>query len=245
MGTAAKPWKSAHSVADALRRMIADGRLKDGMCLPDEAELMLQFGVSQATVRNAIRLLEAERLVETGSSTESRTQLGGTELETAAQRGSGLLDLAGATIADVLTTRAGIEPLSARLIAESSDNAALDEVERLITVHVPAGWQSGQLAEATARFHRRLVELSGNETLAMIAGMLDEITVRHSAAAIDRRSVSESEYDKLCRSYRRLLDLLRAHDGPGAEAHWRRHMDTTRGLMVRGFENTKVRDMMD
>jgi DNA-binding FadR family transcriptional regulator len=224
--------------------MIADGQLKDGDCLPDETELMVQFGVSQPTVRDAIRLLESECAVEISPSAEGGAQLTGAEVETVAQRGALLLDLAGATIADVLTTRAGIEPLAARLIAESSNNDALAEVEKLITEHVPAGWQTGHLAEATASFHRRLVELSGNETLTMIAGMLDGINVRHTAAAIDRRSVSQSEYDKLCRSYRRLLDFLRAHDGPGAEAHWRRHMDTTRGLMVRGFENTKVRDMM-
>jgi DNA-binding FadR family transcriptional regulator len=167
------------------------------------------------------------------------------ESETVAGTFALLLDLAGATIADVLTTRAGIEPLAMRLLAESKDECALDELERLVTVDVPAGWRSGHLAQVTARFHRRLVELSGNQTLTMIAGMLHDITVRHTAAAIRRaRGVPESEYDKLFRSYHRLLELLRAHDGPGAEAHWRRHMDTARGKMVRGFENTKVRDMM-
>jgi GntR family transcriptional repressor for pyruvate dehydrogenase complex len=242
VGGAVKPQKSARAVADALRRMIAEGHLKDGDNLPDGAELMLQFGVSRPTIRDAFRLLEAERLDEVGLGNEAEFREA--ESETLAQSAL-LLDLAGATIADVLTTRAGIEPLAVRLLAESRDNDALDEVEKLITIDVPAGWQSGHLAEATAGFHRRLVELCRNETLAMISGMLNEITVRHAVAAIGvRRGVSQSEYDKLCRSYRRLLEFLRAHDGPGAEAHWRRHMDTTRGLMVRGFENAKVRDMM-
>ncbi|ETB42811.1 GntR family transcriptional regulator [Mycobacterium avium subsp. hominissuis 10-5606] len=236
--------ESARTVAEALRRMIADGRLKDGDDLPDETGLMLHFGVDHSVIRDAIRILETEGVVEMGPNAERGAQRGEAEPETVAGPSALLLDLAGATIADVLTTRAGIEPLAARLLAESNNDYALNEIEGLITVDVPAGWRSGDLAETTARFHRRLVELSGNETLAMIAGMLHDITVRHTAAAIGRaRPVPESEYDKLSRSYQRLLKLLRAHDGPGAEAHWRRHMDTARGIMVRGYENAKVRDM--
>jgi DNA-binding GntR family transcriptional regulator len=56
--------------------------------------------------------------------------------------------------------------------------------------------------------------------------------------------VSKAEYDKLLRSYRRLLTLLRAGDGAAAEAHWRRHLDTARELLLEGFENIKVRDVM-
>jgi DNA-binding FadR family transcriptional regulator len=244
VGGAVKPSKSARVVADAIRQMIAAGQLIDGDYLPDDSELMAQFGVSQPTIRQAVRQLQSEGLIDDGPNAQSRTQFREAELHVA-QPAALLLDLAGATIADVLTTRAGIEPLCARLLAESRDTDALKEIEKLITKDVPISWRSGHLAQATAKFHRRLVELSGNEPLAIVAGMLDEITVRHTAAAIGRRrGVTQSEYDKLCRSYHRLLELLRAHDGPGAEEHWRLHMDTTRGLLVRGYENTRVRDIL-
>lgn len=245
MGDAGNRPKSARLVANELRRMITEEQPKGEPFVPDEAGLMLQFGVTQSTLHAAIRLLEAEGIVEVSPSARKGAQRDEGEADTVAKPAALLLDLAGATIADVLTTRAGIEPLAARLLAESHDNDALEEIERLITIEVPAAWRSGHLAEETARFHRRLVELSGNETLAIIAGMLNEVTVRHSVSAMGRkRGVSQSEYEKLSRSYHRLLELLRAHDGPGAEAHWRRHMDTVRGIMVRGYENAKVRDMM-
>ncbi|MET0457359.1 MAG: FCD domain-containing protein, partial [Mycobacterium sp.] len=94
-------------------------------------------------------------------------------------------------------------------------------------------------------FHRRMVELSGNATLTIIAGMLHEITVRHTAFAIkEHRPVSKADYEKLMRSYRRLMALLRAGDGPGAEAHWRKHLDTSRDLLLKGMETVKVRDVM-
>ena len=90
-----------------------------------------------------------------------------------------------------------------------------------------------------------MVELSGNATLTMMAGMLHEITVRHTAFVFkENRPVSKADYDKLMRSYRKLMKLFRARDGAAAEAHWRKHLDVARELDVEGLENVKVRDVM-
>jgi len=66
--------KTAELVAGTLRRMVVDGQLKDGDFLPNEAELMAHFGVSRPTLREAVRVLESERLVEVrrGSRTGAR-----------------------------------------------------------------------------------------------------------------------------------------------------------------------------
>jgi GntR family transcriptional regulator, transcriptional repressor for pyruvate dehydrogenase complex len=90
-----------------------------------------------------------------------------------------------------------------------------------------------------------MVELSGNATLTIIAGMLHEISVRHTAFAInERQPVPKADYDKLMRSYRRLMHLVRSGDGAAAEAHWRRHLDNARNLLLEGLETVKVRDVM-
>ena len=69
----------------------------------------------------------------------------------------------------------------------------------------------------------------------MIAGMLHEITVRHTAFVFkERRPVSKADYEKVMRSYRRLMEFMRSGDGAAAEAHWRKHLDMTRNLMLEG-----------
>jgi GntR family transcriptional regulator, transcriptional repressor for pyruvate dehydrogenase complex len=237
--------KTAELVAGTLRRMVVDGQLRDGDFLPNEAELMSHFGVSRPTLREAVRVLESERLVEVrrGSRTGARVRVPGPEI--VARPAGLLLELSGATIADVMVARAGIEPMAVRLLAESATPEAVDELETMLEEDIPAGWQSGRLAEATGDFHRRMVELSGNATLTIIAGMLHEITVRHTAFAIkEHRQLSKADYDKLARSYRRLLQLVRAGDGPAAETHWRKHLDTARDLLLKGLEDVKVRDVM-
>lgn len=244
-GTPVRSPKTAELVAGTLRRMVVDGQLSEGDFLPNEAELMAHFGVSRPTLREAVRVLESERLVEVrrGSRTGARVRVPGPEI--VARPAGLLLELSGATIADLLVARSGIEPLAVRLLAESITPEALDELESILAEDVPAAWESDRLAEVTGDFHRRMVELSGNATLTIMAGMLHEITVRHTAFAInEHHQVSKADYDKLIRSYKRLLGLLREGDGPGAEAHWRKHLDTARNQMLKGLETVKVRDVM-
>ena len=114
--------KTAELVAGTLRRMVVEGQLRDGDFLPNEAELMSHFGVSRPTLREAVRVLESERLVEVrrGSRTGARVRVPGPEI--VARPAGLLLELSGATIADVMVARAGIEPMAVRLLAESASS---------------------------------------------------------------------------------------------------------------------------
>lgn len=244
-GSTVRSPKTAELVAGTLRRMVVEGQLTDGDFLPNEAELMAHFGVSRPTLREAVRVLESERLVEVrrGSRTGARVRVPGPEV--VARPAGLLLELSGATIADLLTAKAGIEPMAARLLAESGSAEAFAELDILLEELVADGWQSERLAENTGAFHLRVVQLSGNATLGMIAGMLHEITVRHTAFVFnERRPVSKSDYEKLMRSYRKLMVFLRAGDAAGAEAHWRKHLDVSRELLLTGLESVPVRDVM-
>ncbi|MGI8874304.1 MAG: GntR family transcriptional regulator, partial [Egibacteraceae bacterium] len=53
-----------HRVANALRKEIQEGVYGPGDQLPSEAQLVERFGVSQPTVRAAVRVLRAEGIVE-------------------------------------------------------------------------------------------------------------------------------------------------------------------------------------
>ncbi len=244
-GTAVRSPKTAELVAGTLRRMVVEGQLIDGDFLPNEAELMTHFGVSRPTLREAVRVLESERLVEVrrGSRTGARVRVPGPEI--VARPAGLLLELSGTTIADLLTAKSGIEPMAARLLAESGPVEAFDELDQMLEALISEGWRSGRLAETTGAFHLRVVQLSGNATLSIVAGMLHEITVRHTAFVFkERRPVSKADYDKLIRSYRKLMQFLRAGDAEGAEAHWRKHLDTSRELLLTGLESVPIRDVM-
>lgn len=56
--------KAAELVAEALRGRILRRELVPGDRLPSESQLMSQYGVSRPTLREALRLLEAQELLE-------------------------------------------------------------------------------------------------------------------------------------------------------------------------------------
>jgi GntR family transcriptional repressor for pyruvate dehydrogenase complex len=219
--------KTAELVARTLRRMVVEGQLKDGDFLPHEAELIAHFGVRR------------------GSRTGARVRVPGPEI--VARPAALLLALSGATLADVLTARIAIEPPAAKMLAESGTDEAHAELRQMAEA-IPASWEAGTLAATSAQFHRRMVELSGNATLGIVAGMLQEISERHTAAAISGipdNKIPRAEYTKLYKSYVKLADLVEARRGDAAETHWRRHMEAAGAAMLKGHEKTRVRDIMD
>src|SRR4029078_2614827 len=129
--------KTAELVAGTLRRMVVDGQLKDGDFLPNEAELMAHFGVSRPTLREAVRVLESERLVgvRRGSRPGGPVRVPGPEI--VARPAGLLLELSGATIADVMVARAGIEPMAAPRLAESGNAEAFDELDKMLDEQIP------------------------------------------------------------------------------------------------------------
>jgi DNA-binding FadR family transcriptional regulator len=242
---AVRPPKTAELVAQTLRKMIVDGQLKDGDFLPYEADLMTHFQVSRPTLREAVRVLESDRLVEVrrGSRTGAKVLVPGPEI--VARPAALLLALSGTTLGDVMKARVGIEPYAARLLADEGTQRAHEELRRVVE-GIPEAREAGRLAQASADLHRRMVELSGNATLALIAGMLHEISERHTTAAILREQnvVPKAQYTKLLRSYERLVDLVSARNGSAAEAHWRRHMEVASAALLKGYEKTEVRDIL-
>jgi DNA-binding FadR family transcriptional regulator len=237
--------KTSELLTSTLRKMIVDGELKEGDFLPHESELMDHFQVSRPSLREALRILESDRLIEVrrGSRTGARVRVPGPEI--VARPAALLLELSGATLADVMAARIAIEPPAARRLAELGTPDQHNEIKRLVA-DIPAADKGAGVAHASANLHRRIVELSGNATFALIAGMLHEISMRHTTAAVlAARHVPKTQYAMLIRSYNRFVSLVQDRDGVGAEQHWRRHMENASAPLLKGYERTKVRDIMD
>ncbi|MFJ6852351.1 FadR/GntR family transcriptional regulator [Streptomyces sp. NPDC091271] len=245
-----RPPKTGELVARRLRRMIVEGELSDGDFLPHEAELLAQFGISRPTLREGVRVLEAEGLVELrrGSRTGARVTAPGPE---AVARPAGLqLQLGGATLADVYVARGSIEPPAARLLALTGDEERYDALQAALEHERGSLGDPDRFAVGSAQFHLRLVELSGNQTLAVMAGMIHEIILRQSRLAVREReerapSIGRVHHGKALRSYEKLVSLVRSGQGEAAEDFWRRHLEVADELVLAGREATRVVDILD
>jgi DNA-binding FadR family transcriptional regulator len=245
-----RPPKTGELVARRLRRLIVEGGLSDSEFLPNEASLMEHFGVSRPTLREAFRVLESEGLIELrrGSRTGARVTVPGPE---AVARPAGLLlQLGGATLADVYAARSAIEPASARLLALSGDESRYAALEEALEEERANLGNSELFATGTAIFHLRLVQLSGNQTLALMAGMVHEIIVRHTQRAVRANEIKDAEglqedYRRALRAYEKLVKLVRLGRADEAERFWRKHLEVADQLVLAGHEATRVLDILE
>src|SRR4051794_11198101 len=205
-------------IADELRAMIVSGQLSEGDSLGREPELVERFGVSRPSLREALRILEAEGLI-----TVVRGVYGGVVVHEpnhrmTARTASLVLRARNVSLADVSEARAEIEPLAAKAIASKrSRRAAVAELNELIDKEEAAIEDPESFGVANAEFHERLVSLGGNQTLAIVTEMLNEIVVRVVAAVSKGDDAVESLTTRRrgLRSQRRLLELIDAGDAAG------------------------------
>ena len=227
--------------------------LKPGMRLPTESELMVQFGVSRPTLREAFRILEAESLINV------RRGVGGGALVTTPDIAIGaryvglLLQLDGATIADVYEARTALEPICAGLMATRRQPADITALQRVIDRAAepidadPNGIPDPQAWPATTyEFHDLVPKGSGNKTMALQGALLQEVVAMHYAATIGDRRANNSSPQRFTGCWRpsqaRQAHRRRRHDG--AREHWLRHMQTAaKTLLGDDLKNKQLVDL--
>lgn len=235
VGTPMRAPKTAELIAHHLRRQIVKGDLKPGETLPPEVQLMEQFGVSRPTLREAFRILETESLIGVRRGARGGARVLEPDPMVAARHVGLLLQLQGTTVQDVYEARMVTEPPCARLLAEvrtDQDVADLRAVVEELRELVAGGFEQtpdlSRWSGVTYRFHELIMQRCGNRTLAVQGAVLADIVETHLQLSL-AKGMGEIEqparFQKTIKSYSKLVDLVEKGDGPGAEAHWRSHME--------------------
>ena len=214
-------------IADELRSLILSGELSDGDSLGREPELVERFAVSRPSLREALRILEAEHLITVVRGVRGGVVVNAPDGRFTARTAAMVLRARNVSVADVFQARALLEPLAARAIASMKRRRTVVAKLRAIVDEVEASIDDPEaFGVAFARFDEQLVALAGNQTLAIVDEMLNEILNRTVTAITRSRDVETTlAYRRLgIRSLRRLVELLDAGDAAGADAHWRAHL---------------------
>ena len=222
--------KTAEIVANAIRRQITGGELKEGDSLPPEAHIIEEFSVSRPTVREAFRILESEKLISVSRGARGGARVHVPKATQVARYAGFVLQSRKASYRDVYEARILIEPPAARLVAERHSEDATRILRGVIEAAREAS-VDGDFGRAVAAFHSRLIELTGNQTLILISGMLEGIVAEYQSRTSRTNrgagKTSPAETEAGLKSQAKLVDLIEAGDGPGAEAHWRAHMENS------------------
>jgi GntR family transcriptional regulator, transcriptional repressor for pyruvate dehydrogenase complex len=232
-------------IADELRALIVSGELTEGDSLGHEPDLVERFGVSRPSLREALRILEAEGFVTVVRGVRGGVVVHQPDERMTARTAALVLQARNVALADVFEARSLLEPIAARSIAGARGRAAaIKELRELIDEQ--ASWIDDpvRFGAANAAFHERLVALGGNQTLTIVAEMLNEIVSRAVTAVSQGTESTASVRRRGIRSQERLLALIDAGDGAAAEEHWRAHMKVV-GRVLLGQEAATVVDLLN
>ena len=235
-------------VADAIKQLVVDQGLSAGDRLPGEADLIAQFGMAKGTIREAMRILEAQGLIET------RTGPGGGSFvrQVSQERARALLGnyfyFKDITIADIYDLRRVLEPELAAQLAGRLPESVLQQLERDIALYAspPTTLEEERRHQVQSlRFHARLARYAENALLGFVidfmATMLSDITVsRHLYDPPNQRLWSRG---LACQA--ELVRALRAGDAVRARQVMTEHMDMARDYMLRQEAEVAKRFMAD
>ncbi|MGP9821306.1 FadR/GntR family transcriptional regulator [Salinarimonas sp. NSM] len=221
-------------VAETIKGWIHERGLVPGDRLPQERELIALFRVSRGTMREALKLLEAQGLLRIRTGPSGGAQVAEPSVEHAAELLGNYFFFKDLTIRDIYAIRKRLEPdLAASVAAVASDA----DVRRLLAAMTPyEGPAFGAEEErrqwiAELEFHDVLVSMAPNPLLAFTCGfairLLKELAVCRTI--YERPSPELRQRGRLYQL--ELIDALRARDPDAAHSVVEAHMRFAEGVM--------------
>lgn len=197
---------------DTLREAILSGELKPGQALT-EMDLARQLGVSRAPIREALRILNSEGLVET-----------------IAYRGTTVTRLTRDDIEEIYSMRLLLESYALERVMAAGGPARFGRLRGMLDVMISAGGR-GDLSAVNALdrdFHDALIEMSGHQLLATIWQTV-AMKVRQIMALVNRRN---ADLTQIAHNHLPLLEAMEAGDLARAQAILRGHIATAGDLIA-------------
>lgn len=242
-----KPREKPQQVADELRRLIVGGELDEGDSLGHEPDLIERFGVSRPSLREALRILEAEGLISVVRGVQGGVVVHRPDQRLTARTAAIVLQSRNVPLADVFEARTIIEPAAVRLVASGrSRRGCARKLRALVAEEAETIEDPAAFGQANARFHEELVAMAGNQTLTIVAEMLNEVVARAVTVVSQTDSLGQSAATRRrgVRSQERLISLIENGEADAAEAHWRTHMGIV-GRVMLGQKAKTVVDLLD
>jgi DNA-binding GntR family transcriptional regulator len=194
-GRAESARQLGHSIADAIVDAVAQGSLEPSERII-EADLARQFEVSRVPIREAIKLLQVQGI-----------------LNVTPNRGARVASFDPLMIDQVYEARIALERIAVRdaMRAYRREPRLLDGLREIISrMERMARWSDWvEFRKCDVAFHREICRASGNE----IVLKLLEALAQHITIIFGRELASERNFGVVIDQHRKLLDMFERGDG--------------------------------
>ncbi len=191
-------------VADRLRELILSGGMEP-QARVNELELCERFGTSRTPLREAIKILATEGLVEL-----------------LPNRGARVASLTAAEIDEMVQVVAGLEAVAAELACQRADEDEIDAIEADTAAMAEAFERRDENAYFTLNraIHEGLMAAARNRTLSQLYANLSSRIQRMRYTA----HKTEAQWQRAMDEHRAMATLLRARDGERLAALMKAHI---------------------
>ena len=239
--------KAAERVAAELRREIATGNLRPGDRLHSEKQLQEQFDISRPTLREAMRLLESESLIEVARGQHGGARVTALDLAVVGRQVGLCLQLDGVTLQDVWQARTFFEPPAAGLLARNGDRAAIAAMEANVAAAHAALDNPTEYGVLIGQFSQILTSYCGNRTIHLFATLIDDI-VRRQHVDVTVKTYSQQGVERMrklnVRAREKMIELISAGDAAGAETYWREHLEASGEIVFSAYRGQMPIDVV-
>jgi DNA-binding FadR family transcriptional regulator len=218
-----RPRRLATAVVEDLVDRIVGGELTDGSALPIEPVLCEMFAVSRTVIREAVKSLEAMRLVKVQQG--HGTTVCGTEewdlLNPVVLAASIRHDAELAILEDLIDVRQALEGQMAAEAAERADAKQLDRIESAFNHLFAEEEDPARFLRADLDFHDAIMAASGNRLARAVIHTINTEAFR------SLRYIGETTHQDCVDSnveHRLIFEMLAAKDGVGAADAMRSHI---------------------
>ena len=202
---------AASKAYESIRRAILDGHYAPGSALREE-QLAAEVGVSRTPVREALRRLLSDGLVDNVRNS-----------------GTFVSELSDDDLLEIFELRAILEAHVARRAARTIDEAALGELERLAGAMEEASGSEDERRKAfgplNTAFHTVILKASGSRLVEPILQRMFAVPLVPLKEYRLRRWVN---IDRSNRQHREIIEALREHDPEWAALCMESHLLSTR-----------------
>lgn len=212
-----KQERLAQTVAEAIRASIVQKGLAAGTQLPTEGELMAQYDVGRSTIREAMKQLQAENIVEIrrglGSFVANPTGLSRDPLGLGFEEQSRVLR-------ELMEVRLLLEPGIAGEASLRRNEDDLSKMEMSI-LHMTEAYQAGKDYQSfDYDFHLAMAESLRNSVLRRMYPVIFEAI----AQGYERTAHVHGSFEVALKYHRDILSAIRDQDASTASGFTRRHI---------------------
>ncbi|MEH0421307.1 FadR/GntR family transcriptional regulator [Streptomyces sp. B21-083] len=213
--------KASDVLAAEVRERILAGDLPEGTPLPPERQLVEQTGLSRATVREALRILEVERLVAIRPGRGGGAFVHRPGRESLANTVQLVIRGQQIRLEALHETREAIEPACAAFAAARRSEQDLADLDRAHAELVGAGDDIRRFLLANVGWHNAVAKAGGNE---LLIGFLSALSESIYAATNLERFMDAGIREVTARAHAKVTEAIRAKDAAAARRRMSRHV---------------------